>query len=94
MANRYWRSSSRPTFFVSVLLAMSTLADPAFAQEQSRESMAVDATASQWSFQFAAEGFFDYKDDVLDSGALRPEGDKGFLQFRLVHRQRRLPDAV
>ena len=53
-------------------------------QEQSRESMAVDATASQWSFQFAYEGFFDYKTDTLDSGQQRPEGNKGFLQFRLV----------
>jgi hypothetical protein len=50
---------------------------PAYAQEQSRESMAVDATAAQWSFQFAGEGFWDYKDD-------RPPGNKGFAQFRLV----------
>jgi hypothetical protein len=47
------------------------------AQEQSRESMAVDATAAQWSYQFAGEGFWDYKKD-------HPEGRKGFLQFRLV----------
>ena len=50
-----------------------------FAQEQSRESMAVDATAAQWSYQFAYEGFFDY-----DTSNGRPEGDKGFLQFRLM----------
>ena len=49
----------------------------ASAQEQSRESMAVDATAAQWSFQFAGEKFFDYKEG-------RPEGNNGFLQFRLV----------
>jgi len=58
-----------------VLLAVSTVG--AAAQEQSRESMAVDATASQWSFQFAGEGFWDYKDAY-------PEGNEGFLQFRLV----------
>jgi hypothetical protein len=52
---------------------------PVFAQEQSRESMAVDATAAQWSYQFAYEGFFDY--DTSDG---RPEGNKGFLQFRMV----------
>ena len=51
---------------------------------QSRESMAVDATASQWSYQFAIEGFFDYRDDTLASGLPRPDGDKGFLQFRMV----------
>ncbi|MDH4070463.1 MAG: hypothetical protein OEV30_08565 [Ignavibacteria bacterium] len=48
-------------------------------QEQSRESMAVDATASQWSFQLAYEGAFDYRTDNN-----RPEGNKGFVQFRLV----------
>lgn len=53
------------------------------AQEQSRESMAVDATATQWSYQFALEGNFDYKDDLVN-GMPRPEGGKGFLQFRLV----------
>jgi hypothetical protein len=53
-------------------------------QEQSRESMAVDATASQWSFQFAYEGFFDYKTDEIAPGVTRPEGNKGFLQFRFV----------
>ena len=52
---------------------------PLMGQEQSRESMAVDATAAQWSYQFAYEGFFDY--DTADG---RPEGNKGFLQFRMV----------
>ncbi len=61
-----------------------TAAAPVCAQEQSRESMAVDATASQWSFQFAYEGFFDYKDDTMKNGMQRPPGNKGFLQFRLV----------
>ena len=46
--------------------------------------MAIDATAAQWSFQFAAESFFDYKTDTLASGMPRPEGNNGFLQFRLV----------
>jgi len=55
-----------------------------FAQEQSRESMAVDATASQWSFQLAYEGFFDYKTDEIAPGVPRSAGNKGFLQFRLV----------
>jgi hypothetical protein len=47
--------------------------------------MAVDATAAQWSYQFAYEGFFNYKDDILEStGEPRPEGRKGFFQFRMV----------
>ena len=49
------------------------------AQEQSRESAAVDPTAAQWSFQLAYEGNYDYRD--VD---IRGEGNKGFLQFRLV----------
>jgi hypothetical protein len=65
---------------IGAMLAYSTV----LAQEQSRESMAVDATASQWSYQFALEGFFDYKTDTLENGTERPPGNEGFLQFRLV----------
>ena len=50
-----------------------------FSQDQSRESMAVDATAAQWSYQFAYEGYYDYQEKET-----RGEGDKGFFQFRLV----------
>ncbi|KPK28939.1 MAG: hypothetical protein AMJ61_00055 [Desulfobacterales bacterium SG8_35_2] len=64
--------------FVLIMVALPTLA-----QEQSRESMAVDATAAQWSYQFAWEGFFDYKTDTIDNGQVRG-GRKGFLQFRWV----------
>jgi hypothetical protein len=56
----------------------------AMAQEQSRESMAVDATAAQWSFQFAFEDYYDYNEDSLDTGGFRQPGNKGFLQFRMV----------
>jgi len=52
---------------------------PIFAQKQSRESEAVDPTASQWSFQFAYEGQYDYQDVET-----RGEGPKGFFQFRFV----------
>jgi hypothetical protein len=65
-------------------LLLLVLTSSGTAQEQSRESMAVDATATQWSFQFAYEGKFDYKTDSLDSGGYRPEGERGFFQFRLV----------
>jgi hypothetical protein len=60
--------------FISFVIAI-----PIFAQEQSRESAAVDPTASQWSFQFAYEGFFDYKEIET-----RGKGNKGFFQFRMV----------
>jgi len=67
-------------FHIIMLILISVLFSlPLIAQEQSRESMAVDATAAQWSYQFAYEGFFDY--DTTDG---RPEGNKGFLQFRMV----------
>jgi hypothetical protein len=72
---------------VGLLLVASLLAlnaAPAVSQEQSRESMAVDATAAQWSFQLAYEGFFDYHDDAIGPGVVRPKGNEGFLQFRLV----------
>jgi hypothetical protein len=64
-------------FYCAFLILL--LAHSALAQEQSRESMAVDATAAQWSYQFAYEGFFDY-----DTSKGRPEGNQGFVQFRLV----------
>ena len=61
----------------AVVILILISASAVLAQEQSRESMAVDATASQWSYQLAGEGFWNYKED-------HPEGRKGFLQFRLV----------
>jgi hypothetical protein len=69
---------------IAVASLLSVSVNSVSAQEQSRESMAVDATATQWSYQLAVEGFFDYKTDTLDNGMIRPEGNKGFLQFRWV----------
>ena len=51
---------------------------------QSRESMAVDATAAQWSYQFAYEGFYDYRTDPGPSGFPRGKGIGTQFQFRLV----------
>ena len=62
-----------------IILSVLILAIPIHAQEQSRESAAVDPTASQWSLQFAYEGFFDYKEIET-----RGEGNNGFFQFRFV----------
>lgn len=61
-------------FILLILLPISM-----YAQEQSRESAAVDPTAAQWSFQLAYENFMDYKETDI-----RGEGNKGFVQFRLV----------
>ena len=58
--------------------------DESSGMSQSRESAAVDATAAQWSFQFAFQGFNKYKDDIMDNGVQRPPGNKNFFQFRLV----------
>lgn len=52
--------------------------------EQSRESMAVDATASQWSFQFAYQWMPDYHDDILSDGSTRPAGLDNYAQLRIV----------
>ena len=66
------------------LLALSLVAMPLTAQEQSRESMALDNTAAQWSFQFAYQAMPEYRQDTLAIGSVRPEGNKGFFQFRMV----------
>ena len=62
-----------------IILSVLILAIPIYAQEQSRESAAVDPTAAQWSLQFAYEGQFDYKEVET-----RGEGNNGFFQFRFV----------
>ena len=53
-------------------------------EAQSRESMAVDATASQWSFQFAYQWMPDYYDDILSDGSTRPGGMDNYAQLRVV----------
>jgi hypothetical protein len=66
------------------LAVLVTGAQSAAAQEQSRESMALDNTAAQWSLQFAYQANTDYRQDTLANGLVRPEGNKGFFQFRMV----------
>ena len=51
--------------------------------EQSRESMAVDATATQWSFQAAYQWMPDYYTDEVN-GAPRPKGLDNYAQLRIV----------
>ena len=58
-------------------LVMSVCSITLYAQdgddEQSRESMAMDATATQWSFQCAYQWMPDYHTDDVN-GAPRPMG--------------------
>jgi len=50
---------------------------------QSRESMAVDATATQWSFQFGYQWMPQYHNDVIN-GSRRPAGLDNYAQLRIV----------
>ena len=69
---------------ISITLLSILFVFPVFAQEkQSRESMAMDATASQWSFQGAYQWMPDYYDDIVN-GSPRPEGLDNYLQLRIV----------
>lgn len=51
--------------------------------EQDRESMAMDATATQWSFQFAYQSMPDYHNDLVN-GVPRSAGLDNYLQMRVV----------
>lgn len=68
------------------LIAALALASFSFAEEaptQDRESMAMDSTASQWSFQGAYQTMPNYHDDIVN-GAPRPAGLDNYAQFRVV----------
>jgi hypothetical protein len=51
---------------------------------QDRESMALDSTATQWSFQFAYQTMPSYYDDIVDNGLPRPAGNDDYVQLRIV----------
>lgn len=53
------------------------------ANEQSRESAAMDATATQWSFQLAYQSMPDYHSDLIN-GIPRSPGLDNYLQLRVV----------
>lgn len=82
MLKRSARVLAPTSVIVTIVVALAGVA-PARAQEQSRESMAVDNTATQWSFEFAWQGMPEYYEDIVD-GQLRPTGDRGFFQTRFV----------
>ena len=52
--------------------------------DASRETQALDSTATQWSFQFAYQLMPDYHDDTLDNGQTRQAGLDNYVQFRIV----------
>ena len=65
------------------ILFILVIATSLLAQKQSRESMAMDATASQWSFQGAYQWMPDYYDDIVN-GSPRPAGLDNYVQLRIV----------
>ncbi len=52
--------------------------------EQDRESKAMDATATQWSFQFAYQMMPDYYGGTVSDGSQRPLGLDNYVQLRVV----------
>jgi len=73
---------------ICILIIMTSIA--VFAQEdttavdsQSRESMAMDATATQWSYQVAYQLMPDYHSDLVN-GTPRRAGLDNYLQIRVV----------
>ena len=57
--------------------------DEESADAQSRESAAMDATATQWSFQFAYQSMPQYYDDLVN-GEPRQPGLDNYVQLRVV----------
>ena len=68
----------------SFALLPSLMAQEEEQAAQDRESMAMDATATQWSFQFAYQMMPDYHRDQLSDGSPRPAGLDNYLQSRIV----------
>jgi len=67
----------------SAVLALALTTDNVTAQ-QSRESQVNDATAAQWSLQFAYQAMPEYKSDTLVTGEVRSEGNQSYFQYRMV----------
>ena len=69
---------------IAGLLSINLYSQEEEADAQSRESMAMDATATQWSFQLAYQWMPQYHDDILSDGTTRPKGLDNYLQLRIV----------
>jgi len=70
--------------YLVVLFMLMLAAIPVSGQEQDAETKALDATATQWSFQFAYQSMPDYHQDMLDNGQMRSPGSDNYLQLRIV----------
>jgi len=69
-------------FATATLIAQDPEADGE--KEQSRESMAMDATATQWSFQLAYQWMPQYYSDKINDSTTRPAGTDNYVQLRIV----------
>ena len=67
----------------AVTMMCTAFAGSSLAAKQDRESMAMDSTATQWSFQFAHNWMPNYYDDIVN-GAPRPAGLDNYAQLRIV----------
>jgi len=71
-------------FILIGLISMGVFAqDEESADAQSRESAAMDATATQWSFQVAYQSMPQYHNDLVN-GEPRQPGLDNYVQLRVV----------
>lgn len=68
---------------IAILASITLISQEEDAETQSRESAAMDATATQWSFQLAYQAMPDYYSDDVD-GVPRAQGLDNYLQLRIV----------
>lgn len=67
-----------------VMLTPAALIAQEEEERQDRASMAIDSTATQWSFQFAYQTMPSYYQDTMDNGRTRPKGNDNYWQLRIV----------
>jgi len=67
----------------AILISFSVYSQNDDEAAQSRDSQAMDATATQWSFQLAYQSMPDYYSDDVD-GVPRPPGLDDYIQLRVV----------
>jgi hypothetical protein len=77
------KKSIKLIFTLSFLALVVSTGAQEEGESQSRESMAVDATATQWSFQFAYQWMPQYHDDIVN-GETRKKGLDNYAQLRIV----------
>jgi len=85
LKNKMMQNLKHTILFALMILIMNALfaQEDEAANEQSRESAAMDATATQWSFQFAYQSMPDYYNDLVN-GVPRAPGLDNYVQLRVV----------